>query len=223
MTSFNMVAKLASEFSESAFIPEEIFFQSSAIRSAQTALGADISHGENLFTESEVDPRVIQFGFNSGTSGRCFNYLKFTDITNARTDIEVWHQCVKWQVIDEWAVSALSLTGWPRTQSGMSLQLSGFTCVQAIGHTGSADTEIRTSIVLHSNLQSGHQDHGSDGTLIPRAHSNHFEDERLTHRRLIPHTVVKALSDLKEVTFRHEFPQQRHTHSQALHMGAGAH
>ena len=56
-----MVAKLVSMISENAFIPDDIFFQISVVRSAQTALGADINHGENLFTESEVVPRVIQF------------------------------------------------------------------------------------------------------------------------------------------------------------------
>ena len=84
-----MVAKLVSEISENAFIPEEIFFQISAFGSAQTARGADINHGENLFTESEVDPRVIQFGLNAGTSVRCFNYLRFTDISDAEKNLEV--------------------------------------------------------------------------------------------------------------------------------------
>ena len=75
-----MVAKLVSVIIENAFIPEEIFFQIRVNRSVQTALGADINHGENSITESEVDPRVIQFGFNSGKSGRCFNYLRLIDI-----------------------------------------------------------------------------------------------------------------------------------------------
>ena len=62
-----MVAKLASEISENAFIPDEIAFQINVVISSETALGAVVNHGEDSLTEAEVDPRVIQFGFNSGT------------------------------------------------------------------------------------------------------------------------------------------------------------
>ena len=119
-----MVAKLVSVISESAFIPEEIVVQISVIISGEASLGAVVNHGENLLAEAEFVPRVIQFGFNSGTSGRCFNYFEFPDISGAMRDSEVWHYCLTWHVRDEWAVSALSLIDGSSAQSGMSLQLS---------------------------------------------------------------------------------------------------
>jgi len=128
-----MVAKLVCDTSEDAFMPEEIFVHIRMILAARTALGADNSCGENLFTESEVDPRVIQFGFNSGIPVRCFNYLRSSDFSELKQDLVVWHYCLTLHVRYEWAALALSLMDWSSTQSGMSLQLSGVTCVQTIG------------------------------------------------------------------------------------------
>ena len=152
-------------------MPEEIFVQISMIISARTALGADNSCGENSFTKSEVDPRVTQFGFTSGTSVRCFNYLRPSAFSELEHDLVVWHYCLTLHVRYEWAALALSLMDWSSTQSGMSLQLSGVTCVRTIGHMDSADAVIRASIMLHGYPPSGPQDLGSDSMLIPRANS----------------------------------------------------
>ena len=86
-----MVAKLVTMISENAFIPTEILVQISLVTPGEAALGADINHGEKLFTESEVDPRAIQFGFNSGTSARCFNYLRPSDFSELKQDLSLIH------------------------------------------------------------------------------------------------------------------------------------
>ena len=166
-----MVAKLVCDTGKGAFMPVEIFVQISMIISARTALGAGNSCGENPFTKSEADPRITQFGFTSGTSVRCFRYLRSSDFSELKQDLVAWHYCLTLHVRYEWTALALSLMVWSSTQPGMSLQLSGATCVQTIGQMDSADTAIRASIMLHGYPPSGPQDLGSDSMFTPQASS----------------------------------------------------